>query len=415
MDSLQAMWPREDFSRIGYRLYHDPAVYELEHARIFRGPVWSVLCLAAELPNAHDFIVTHVGQIGVVVSRTEQGEIRAFVNRCAHRGAEIVREPFGNSRDHTCIYHTWCYSQAGDLIGVPFLRGANGRGGMPADFDMRQHGLTKLRVTEWNGVVFGSFSDAAEPIEAYLGPMMIEHLGEITARPLRILGYQRQVVAANWKLYLENVRDAYHGSLLHEFNRTFGLSRLTQVSGGYMDEQHRHGLLFQYAGSDQNDVARAAYSKDRVQRGDYVELEDRDIVSFVKENRSGVTTRIMSLFPNAVFNQIYNCLAMRKLRLISPSAFEIVFTVFGYQDDDDEMVRHRLNQANMVGPSGLISMEDAEALELVQRATAADQDAFGVFEMGGVGPIRDLDTRVNEVPIRGFWSYYSQLMEGGAG
>jgi anthranilate 1,2-dioxygenase large subunit len=55
-------------------------------------------------------------------------------------------------------------------------------------------------------------------------------------------------------------------------------------------------------------------------------------------------------------------------------------------------------------------MEDGEALELIQRSTAPDQGEAGVVEMGGTGPIRDLDTRVCENTIRGFWSYYSRLM-----
>lgn len=211
------------------------------------------------------------------------------------------------------------------------------------------------------------------------------------------------------------MRDAYHGSLLHEFNRTFGLSRLTQVSGGYMDARHRHSLLFQYAGSDNTEQARAAYASDQVQRSDYVSLNDPDIVRFANENSRGVTTRIMSVFPNAVFNQIYNCLAMRKVRLYSVDEFEIIFTLFGYADDDDAMTAHRLNQCNMVGPSGLISMEDAEALEIVQRSTSSDQDVSGVVEMGGIGPIVDLDTRVNEVPIRGFYSYYNELITDAPG
>jgi anthranilate 1,2-dioxygenase large subunit len=407
-------WPREDFSRLRYRLYHDESIYEQEHARIFRGPTWSVLCLEAEIPKPGDFTLTHVGQIPVVVNRLKSGGIGAFVNRCAHRGAAVVREPFGNATDFSCIYHAWCYSETGDLIGVPFQRGANGKGGMPPEFDTKAHGLTRLMVEAWNGIIFGSFSDKAEPIESYLGPLLCEHLGEILCRPVKILGYQRQRVYANWKLYLENVRDAYHGSLLHEFNRTFGLSRLTQISGAYMDDRHRHSLLFQYSGSDDTVQARAAYASDKVQRGGYITLNDIDIIRFVKENPRGITTRIVSIFPNAVVNQIYNCLAMRKVRLHSHNEFEIIFTLFGYADDDDAMTAHRLNQCNMIGPAGLISMEDAEAIELVQRSTARDQSECGVVEMGGVGPIRSLDTRVNEMPIRGFYSYYSELMANGA-
>src|SRR5579872_5217334 len=231
MSTIHQQLPEPDFSRIGYSFYHDPAIYKLEQERVFRGPTWSILGLEAEIPKAGDFRVVHVGETPVVVNRDSTGAVHAFVNRCAHRGAEIVREPYGNAADHTCIYHAWCYSHHGDLLGVPFQRGVNGKGGMPAGFDIRQHSLTKLRVTCWKGAIFGTFSDATEPLESYLGPMMVENLGEILSRPLRILGYQRQRIFANWKLYAENTRDAYHASLLHEFNRTFGLSRLTQRSG----------------------------------------------------------------------------------------------------------------------------------------------------------------------------------------
>ena len=406
--TLETAWPRPDYSRVPFELYHDAEIYRREQERIFRGPTWSVLGFEAELPNPGDFFVTYVGDTGVVVNRDAAGAIYAFVNRCAHRGAEIVRHPFGNSADFTCIYHSWCYSPQGDLIGVPFRAGANGKGGMPASFDLKQHGLTKLTVARWNGIVFGSFSAAAEPLEDYLGPLLREHIGELVAKPIKLLGYQRQRIFGNWKLYLENVRDAYHASLLHEFNRTFGLSRLTQVSGSYMDDRHRHSLLFQYAGSDDDAAARKAYAS--VQRSDYMTLADGDIVRYVKENPRGITTRIISVFPNAVFHQIYNSLGMRRVRCLGTGEFEVIFTLFGYQDDDDALTRHRVNQANMVGPAGLISMEDGEAVELVQRATAPDPDGCGVIEMGGTGALANLDTRVNEMPVRGFWSYYSELM-----
>jgi anthranilate 1,2-dioxygenase large subunit len=401
-------WPRNDYSRVPFDLYHDPEIYRREQARVFRGPVWVVLGLEAEIPTPGDFIVTHVGETPVVLNRDMDGGFNAFVNRCAHRGAEIVREPHGNRADYTCIYHSWCFSPQGALLGVPFMRGVNGKGGMPPGFDTRAHGLETLRVERWNGVVFGTFSTAAEPLADYLGALMHDHLGELVGKPLKLLGYQRQRIFGNWKLYFENVRDAYHASLLHEFNRTFGLSRLTQVSGGYMDERHRHSLLFQYAGSDEDVAARQAYAG--VQRGNYLTLNDSEIVRFAKENPRGITTRIISLFPNAVFHQIYNCLGMRRVRLLGPESVEVLFTLFGYQDDDEAMTAHRVNQANMVGPAGLISMEDGEAIELVQRATAREPGAAGVVEMGGVGAMGNLDTRVNEVPIRGFWSYYSELM-----
>lgn len=408
MTATGSVWPRADFSRVPFALYHDAAVYRREQARVFRGPTWCLLGLEAEIPKPGDYRVVHVGDTPVVMLRDESGAVNAVVNRCAHRGAEIVREPFGNVADLTCIYHSWCYDLRGKLVGVPFVRGANGRGGMPASFDMAEHGLTKLRVGLFRGLVFGTFDAATEPLETYLGPLMVENVGEIFSRPVKLLGYQRQRIFANWKLYLENVRDAYHASLLHEFNRTFGLSRLTQKSGGYMDERHRHGMLFQFKGSDSDVEARKAY--DAVQKSDYMTLHDGSLVENVRENESGVSTRIISLFPNGVVHQIANCLGIRRVRTRGVGELEIEFVQFGYADDDEQMTRHRINQSNMVGPAGLISMEDGEALELVHRATAPDPDGMGVIEMGGVGPITNLDSRVNEMPVRGFWSYYAELM-----
>jgi anthranilate 1,2-dioxygenase large subunit len=84
--------------------------------------------------------------------------------------------------------------------------------------------------------------------------------------------------------------------------------------------------------------------------------------------------------------------------------------VFGYDDDPPEMGAHRLSQANLIGPAGLVSMEDGEAIEIAQRASASGQEATTVVELGGGGLISDRDYRVNDVPVRGFWSYYAELM-----
>jgi anthranilate 1,2-dioxygenase large subunit len=74
------------------------------------------------------------------------------------------------------------------------------------------------------------------------------------------------------------------------------------------------------------------------------------------------------------------------------------------------MTRHRLISANLVGPAGLVSMEDGEAIEVVQKATRSTRDGCAVVEMGGRGELRDLAHRVTETPIRGFWSYWAELM-----
>ena len=98
-------WPRADFSRIPFSIYHDPALYDLEQEKIFKGPVWNYLGLEVEIPNPGDFITTSVGQTSVLVNRDRDGKVHAFVNRCKHRGATLSRETCGNVKTHTCIYH----------------------------------------------------------------------------------------------------------------------------------------------------------------------------------------------------------------------------------------------------------------------------------------------------------------------
>jgi anthranilate 1,2-dioxygenase large subunit len=74
------------------------------------------------------------------------------------------------------------------------------------------------------------------------------------------------------------------------------------------------------------------------------------------------------------------------------------------------MTRHRLRKANLAGPAGLVSMEDGEAVELVQRAIVRDGDRHSVVEVGGRGAVCEQETLVSDVPMRGFWLYYCKLM-----
>ena len=116
------------------------------------------------------------------------------------------------------------------------------------------------------------------------------------------------------------------------------------------------------------------------------------------------------MFPGAVFVQISNSLAVRQIRPRGLDEVEIFQTMLGYADDPPDLTLHRLRQANLVGPAGLVSMEDGEAIEIAHRASQPDRDCTTVIELGGAGVISDRDYRVTDVPLRGFWSYYAELL-----
>ena len=75
-------------------------------------------------------------------------------------------------------------------------------------------------------MVFASFDHDIEPLEQFLGDPVLPWFDRVfDGRELRILGYSRQRIPANWKLMQENIKDPYHPGLLHSWFVTFGLWR----------------------------------------------------------------------------------------------------------------------------------------------------------------------------------------------
>ena len=394
--------------RVPYRVFTDPAYYRREQEQIFQGETWSFVALEAEVPEAGDFKSTFIGETPVIVTRASDGRVHVMVNRCAHRGAMVCREVRGNRPNLECVYHQWAYDLEGNLVGVPFRRGLKGQGGMPSDFDMKQHGLKKLRAGSVDGLVFATFSETVEPLTDFLGPIVVEQIARIMCKPIKVLGDQRQKVHGNWKLYAENTRGPYHASLLHLFHNTFGLYRSTQTGKSVMDASKRHSLLYSIAASNDDASDKKAYGDSRTFDTEF-KLQDMSLLKGRQEFDDGVSLVILAVFPNLVLQQIQNTLAVRQIVTQGTNAFELVWTHFGYADDDAEMQSIRQKQANLIGPAGLISMEDGEAVEIVQRSIIGENDATSYIAMGGGSP-DDADHLVTEGAIIGFWHNYEKLV-----
>ena len=410
------IWPEEGVSSaVPYGVFTEQAVYDEEQARIYRGPTWNFIGLAADVPNAGDFKTTYVGDTPVVMTRDDKGAIHAWVNRCAHRGALVCRELRGNNAagTYTCVYHQWSFDAAGDLVGVPFRRGLGGKGGYPADFDLKEHGLRKLRVEDYHGVVFATFDENMPGVQEYLGAggAMDEHLQRIFKdREIEVIGHARQYIPSNWKFYAENTKDPYHASLLHLFHMTFGLYRSSQV-GGVKITNGWHTVLFSRSGTDSEAaLADTKQSQLRTYQADTYTLDDMSLLKGRKgEWGDDITLVIMSLMPSLVIQQIQNTLAVRQILPKGRDAFELVWTYFGYKTDDEELRNIRLKQINLIGPAGLISMEDGESSVICQQAVVRDQNDWSCIEMGG-RDVEDADHLVTETTIRAFWDHYRELM-----
>ncbi|RYZ11895.1 MAG: Rieske (2Fe-2S) protein [Comamonadaceae bacterium] len=402
-------WLPGIYNRVPYGVFQRTDVLAREQVKVFEGAVWNFLGLEAEVPEAGDFKTTFVGRMPVVVTRDTDGEIYAFENRCAHRGALICLDDFGNAPEHSCVYHAWRYDLQGNLRGVAFEKGVGGKGGMPESFCREAHGPRKLRTTVLFGLVFGSLHDDVPPIEEYLGDEVTARLERVLSRPVEVIGRFTQGLPSNWKLYAENVRDTYHASLLHTFFTTFGITRLTQEGGVFISEDGGHHASASY--SRVVEGAESAYAQQALRsQNDELKIEDLSMLQSVDEIGDGIVLQILSVFPGFVLQQIHNCIAVRQVVPTGTDTTDLHWTYLGYRDDTPELRRMRLKQSNLVGPAGFVSMEDGAVGGFVQRGIQAAGDAESVIELGGDGTASQ-DFRATESSVRGFWRAYRTHMD----
>jgi phenylpropionate dioxygenase-like ring-hydroxylating dioxygenase large terminal subunit len=396
-----------DATRVPYWVYRDKELLRLEQRRVFEGPVWNFLCLESEIAEPGDWRATKLGQMPVVVARDADGSIAAFENRCAHRGALICLDDSGRgARDFQCVYHAWRYDLRGNLKSVAFQRGVNGKGGMPADFRLADHGPRQLRTTTLCGLVFGTTRDDTPDLETFIGADVLRQFKRILAgRRIEIIGRFVQVLPNNWKMYAENVRDSYHASILHLFFATFRINRLSQGGGLIVSPNGGCSVSSTIAPTDSDD---RTYEGMRSVDDDY-RLEDAGLVDVVDEHGDRIRQQIVTIFPNFVVQKTQNAMALRFFTPNGVDRTNLEWIYFGYEDDTPEMRKRRLRHLNLGGPAGFVSMEDGCVGGFVERGIATAEDEAAIVAMGGSG-IESQQTRATEAAVRGFWSLWRRIV-----
>src|SRR6516225_4608603 len=202
-------------ARVHRRLYTDPAIFELEMARIF-GSAWIYVGHESQVKNPGDYFCTRIGRKPVILVRGADGKVRVIHNQCAHRGAMVVALEQGNAPEFQCCYHGWTYHLDGRLKAVPLQHG------YPREFDAADPKTSMLqvpRVASYRGFVFAS--------EAADGPNLTDALGYITTSLDDMVdrapdgeievagGVFKHAYDGNWKLYFENLCDAAHPLFTH--------------------------------------------------------------------------------------------------------------------------------------------------------------------------------------------------------
>src|SRR5436190_22745994 len=133
-------------------------------------------------------------------------------------------------------------------------------------------------------------------------------------------------------------------------------------------------------------------------------LRDPRLLEPVREFPGNATVVMQTLWPNLIVQQQSNTLATRQLVTRGPEEFDLVWTFFGYEDDDEEMRLRRLRQANLMGPAGYVSIDDSEVMALAQSGVRSGPAAAGLLEMGGRGT-EDTGHMVTGAAIRACYAH----------
>ncbi|MEO5900034.1 MAG: aromatic ring-hydroxylating dioxygenase subunit alpha [Ilumatobacteraceae bacterium] len=195
----------DDVVRIPAEHYLDAQRWEREVALFKRLPL--MLALGGEIAAPFSYKAMTVMDVPVLLTRGAEGEVRAFVNSCSHRGAVVVADGAGSARRFACPYHNWTYDPKGDLVGVTDRE-------FFGDVDLGCLGLTPLPVAERAGLIFVVLTPGT--------PMNIdEHLCGYDA-VLDFFGFggwhlvsRKEIPGPNWKIAYDGYLDFYHLPFLH--------------------------------------------------------------------------------------------------------------------------------------------------------------------------------------------------------
>lgn len=419
-DMANAVYPAKIFS--------EPEVWEVEKERIF-GKTWAYLAHTSELKEKGDYVVRNIGDSPFIVNRDKNGNIRAFLNACTHRGAQLCRAARGNAKMHRCPYHGWTFENTGKLRGVPVKAEAYG-----AAFEMDKWGLHEIpQLSVFQGMIFGCLDPDAMSLEDYLGDMKwyLELITNRTAAGLEVVGEpQRWIVDANWKIPADNfIGDSYHTQTAHQSIVELGVlppDPTFAMHGHMVAAGNGHGMgltgappgvpLPPFFGLPQDivDKARARLSPEQMQ-------------VMEKTNFFHAT-----VFPNLSFLQIMPSkddrsppvpmITFRYWQPIGPDKLEVM-SYFLVDKDAPEEFREESYKAYLrtFGISGIFEQDDAEIWTTITKATQATfakRLRFN-YQMGATtltpdpewpGPGEAYPSGYNEFPQRGWHERYLQYM-----
>lgn len=168
--------------------------------------VWQFAAREEDIPEAGDFTVFENAGRSWLISRQDDGSIKAMHNVCLHRGRKLRTED-GTADKFICPFHGFAWKKDGSFDGMPcqwdfpHLKGE----------DMA---LPEAEVASWQGYIFIREEKGGPSLEEYLGELT-EHFQRWRHDQCTTVIWVAKEVPANWKVTAEAFMEAWHTVITH--------------------------------------------------------------------------------------------------------------------------------------------------------------------------------------------------------
>jgi nitrite reductase/ring-hydroxylating ferredoxin subunit len=272
--------------------YYGEARWTQEMAKVFkRLPL--LLAVSPELKEAGSYKAITAGDIPVLLCRDDSGKIRAYINACVHRGAQIMAAGCGSVKRFTCPYHAWSYNFDGELTHVYSAKDFG-------EIDKSELGLVELTALEKNGLIWVLLDPKSQlDIDTFLCGYD-EPLANFNFEDWYVLG-SRRIDGPNWKIAYDGYLDFYHLPILHR--DTFG-SDTSNKALYYEWGPHQHVGSPQTTQENLGELGEEEWPTDYLLSGVWTVFPHVSIASF-GEGTDARGVLVSQLFPGATPAESY--------------------------------------------------------------------------------------------------------------
>lgn len=361
-------------------IYTDPDLFEAEQ-RLLKRKAWKFACHESELPEIGDYRTLDHSGIPLIVTRSEDGEIRSFVNSCSHRNTKILREPAGNARRWICLFHHWTYNTQGECVAISAPEGYANTG-----VCKENSGLREVRAATRYGLVFVNLDDDAPSFDDFVGDAFDGIADVLGSQELEVFHYHKAIVEGNWKLWHETNMELYH-EYLHYVNR-----RVAMGGEGYFDRK------WQIYPNGHGTLTPMKQKYERVKG--WEQRADKPLPGL-----SPGEFRILLLFPDTTFLIRTTTFRLDTSTPIGPNRTLVEQRGFGIKGEPEEERKMRRRHHNQYwGPFGRNFAEDALAVEALDAAIRGGAGRWGLFARC------ENDRALDDVMVRAYYEEWGRYM-----